>query len=257
MEIIALKCPSCNANLKVDGELEKCFCQYCGAQIVIRDQLVLQAKVRLQEMEHEERMQKNVLNYKREVSQQEYNLKKQQMKEERRAAGKDNRDMLLFSLLIIMIPMIILGVYLFSNKKENEEISAITAKITAEIEAGNYSTAERLIEEGKAKFDSLGQEQIWFSMHDSLEIAKYGSVQIDYFQVPMSAKNAKNKSYHDVRKAFISTGFRNVTTIAGDKPGLFHNEYTVQSITIDGEDNFDAIVIYPETAKIIIFYYSN
>ena len=37
MKIISLKCPECNATLSVEGDRKYCFCQYCGAKILIDD----------------------------------------------------------------------------------------------------------------------------------------------------------------------------------------------------------------------------
>ena len=37
IKTISLKCPECNANLSVDGDLKQCFCQYCGTKILIDD----------------------------------------------------------------------------------------------------------------------------------------------------------------------------------------------------------------------------
>ena len=37
VKVISFKCPDCSANLSVDGELKQCFCQYCGAKILIDD----------------------------------------------------------------------------------------------------------------------------------------------------------------------------------------------------------------------------
>ena len=39
MKIISLTCPKCHANLKVDGEHGKVFCQYCGTPIYIDDEV--------------------------------------------------------------------------------------------------------------------------------------------------------------------------------------------------------------------------
>ena len=37
MKIQSLRCPDCGASLSIDGELKQCFCQYCGAKIILDD----------------------------------------------------------------------------------------------------------------------------------------------------------------------------------------------------------------------------
>lgn len=37
MKLISLKCPECNANLQIEEGRDKCFCQYCGAEISVND----------------------------------------------------------------------------------------------------------------------------------------------------------------------------------------------------------------------------
>lgn len=37
MKLISLKCPECNANLQIEEGHDKCYCQYCGAEITIND----------------------------------------------------------------------------------------------------------------------------------------------------------------------------------------------------------------------------
>lgn len=38
MKLIDLKCPSCGADLKVNEELHRCTCNYCGHEILIDDE---------------------------------------------------------------------------------------------------------------------------------------------------------------------------------------------------------------------------
>jgi len=38
MKLISLKCPTCNANLEINSELENVTCNYCGSKIIIEDE---------------------------------------------------------------------------------------------------------------------------------------------------------------------------------------------------------------------------
>ncbi|WP_027215970.1 hypothetical protein [Butyrivibrio fibrisolvens] len=39
MKIIAMNCPECNAPLQINSELKKAFCNYCGSQILVDDEV--------------------------------------------------------------------------------------------------------------------------------------------------------------------------------------------------------------------------
>lgn len=37
MKMISLKCPECGANISIEERHKQCFCQYCGAKIILDD----------------------------------------------------------------------------------------------------------------------------------------------------------------------------------------------------------------------------
>lgn len=38
MKLVQMRCPSCGSNLSVDSSKTKCFCMFCGAQVLIDDE---------------------------------------------------------------------------------------------------------------------------------------------------------------------------------------------------------------------------
>jgi len=38
MEFVQLKCPNCNADLRVENNLDSFYCQYCGTKILVQGQ---------------------------------------------------------------------------------------------------------------------------------------------------------------------------------------------------------------------------
>lgn len=62
MKIVSLKCPDCGANLSVDAGREFCFCQYCGAKVILNNENekvyrhVDDAKIKQAEVERQVRM---------------------------------------------------------------------------------------------------------------------------------------------------------------------------------------------------------
>ena len=39
MKLIDTTCPKCGANLRIDADRQSAFCEYCGAQILIDDEV--------------------------------------------------------------------------------------------------------------------------------------------------------------------------------------------------------------------------
>lgn len=37
VKIISLKCPECGADISIEEGHKQCFCQYCGAKIILDD----------------------------------------------------------------------------------------------------------------------------------------------------------------------------------------------------------------------------
>lgn len=59
MKLKVLRCPNCGASLKMEEDIDTFFCKYCGHRIVLEGQskAAYNAKVRIKEMEHEEKIQ--------------------------------------------------------------------------------------------------------------------------------------------------------------------------------------------------------
>lgn len=53
------KCPQCGAQLEITEEIDSFFCTYCGTKIYSNDDKRIEAQLKIKEMEHKEREQKN------------------------------------------------------------------------------------------------------------------------------------------------------------------------------------------------------
>lgn len=56
MKMLQLRCPNCGAMLDLKDDIgTQCFCNYCGTKILLDEQQdsVINAKVRIKELEHE------------------------------------------------------------------------------------------------------------------------------------------------------------------------------------------------------------
>lgn len=67
MNLFTLECPHCKAALDVEDGLDTFYCKYCGSKLIVEGMSgdSLDARVRLREMEHEERLQDAKYEYKR------------------------------------------------------------------------------------------------------------------------------------------------------------------------------------------------
>ena len=80
MKMVKLVCPYCGATLSIENGIDTFYCQYCGSKIMLtgQDKKAIDAKVKLKEFEHKERLQQNQHGFQERVQQrnQAYELKK-------------------------------------------------------------------------------------------------------------------------------------------------------------------------------------
>ena len=59
MNLFQLRCPNCNSDLEVRDDVDSFYCTYCGTKLLLdgRSNSVIEAKVRIKEMEYKERTQ--------------------------------------------------------------------------------------------------------------------------------------------------------------------------------------------------------
>ena len=110
MKMVGLFCPHCGAALSVENGLDSFYCQYCGGKILLtgQDKSIIDAKVKLKEFEHRERLQNNQYAFQERAqkSNQEYKLKKN---EARSAALEQIGVIIMMIVLAIVIIVIVLA----------------------------------------------------------------------------------------------------------------------------------------------------
>ena len=84
MKMVKLTCPYCGATLSVENGLDLFYCQYCGGRIMLtgQDSNMINAKVKLKEFEHRERLQQNNYAFQERIrkNNQDYELKNKEVK---------------------------------------------------------------------------------------------------------------------------------------------------------------------------------
>lgn len=161
MELKSLFCPNCGASLEVEDGLDTFFCRYCGYKVLLEGQSesAYDAKVRVKNMEHKERLQAQ------RNAQERYRMEFKQ-KDERRTFG------IVFGIFgaIIALCLIISAVGNAGTKKQERELQAIVDQIMIDIEAENFAAAyvkanslywdDSWTSEGEDKWDATRKEII-------------------------------------------------------------------------------------------------
>ena len=123
MKLISLNCPNCGAELEVENGIDMFFCKYCGHKIMLSDQsdTVVEAKVRIKEMEFDER--KDI--------------------REQASANKESLHSLILVLCILPIIGLLSGYLFFFNETSMQErqFQKTVNVIMEDIKDGDYSEA--------------------------------------------------------------------------------------------------------------------
>ena len=108
MKMVKLTCPYCGATLSVENGLDIFYCQYCGGKIMLtgQDSNIINAKVKLKEFEHKERLQQNQHSFQERVQQSNQNYE----------LNKSTQNMLanIFKYLAIMVVALLVCLVLLS-----------------------------------------------------------------------------------------------------------------------------------------------
>lgn len=149
MKSNVLKCPNCGAPVEIENDLDVFFCKYCGYKIILEGQTdaVINAKVRLKDMEHKEKMWDKKYNYEKYKGEQKRKCKKSKTKR--------------IIILSITIPLVFLMLFasLFysiklSSDNEEKELQKTVDEIMIDIKNEDY-------EEAYVKANSLYYTSDW------------------------------------------------------------------------------------------------
>lgn len=132
MKLVTLKCPNCGADIEIENGIDTFYCKYCGYKIILDGQsdAAINAKVRMKELESNERIKREKWNYKREAT-----------KENNKTVFKVLA--ILFGVMLFCIAMvIILGV--MGDKEaeaQDKKFQTIVDEIMIDIDNGNFDEA--------------------------------------------------------------------------------------------------------------------
>jgi len=263
MKLFHLNCPNCQAELSVKDGIDTFFCTYCGAQLILEGQSdsALNAKVRIKEMEHEERSQEK--KYENEGAR--WNRKHIEKKFE----FKKSIIYILLGVAVFVFIMYSPFSFFGSEKKDHEklveELKAIELEIENDVTAGNYD--EALLKANRLRCDDHWSDEQTKSWNEKREYyiniieekKRAAAVQDENSVfVPKSSKDFEKLTIEEAKELLQGVGFTNIETqkVSGNA-GFFKKANLVEHILIGGKSEFTVEDVFPSDARIIIYYYES
>ncbi len=125
IEFIKLKCPSCDADLRIDSSLNVCYCQYCGTRILIDGQ------------------SDTVINAKKEIEMQKekHRAEKEKREFETNESNKTFKQLIIVCSVIFFLSVIGYMYFLNSEKKEIRDLDNLYSEILVDIQNEDYDMA--------------------------------------------------------------------------------------------------------------------
>lgn len=149
VNLVQLNCPKCGAVLDVQDGIDSLFCSYCGEKLLIDGQRkeLIQAKVRLKEMEHKERLKDRKYSHEERILDQQYDLEAKKL-EHKKKKWKIIGAILLFYFVIapVCVSLAYPSFMKFvsqPNKYDelNDELKELEKEIEQDIADGKYDDA--------------------------------------------------------------------------------------------------------------------
>lgn len=274
MKLVQMRCPNCKATLDVQNGIDTFFCTYCGTPLMLDGQSksALKAKVRIMEMEHEERIQDRRFEHEERTQRNKYNNEAARWSRKH----KSDRFDLKKKVVLIIAPFVALMLYfiiMFSwidrpsdgEKKHNaviEELKELDKEIEEDILHERYDDA--LVKANRLRADgySTRDKDIWDEKRETyISIIKDRQKDskpnnVSYISAPVDSEEFKNYTVDEAAELLREAGFNDIdreeTT---GSAGFFAKDHLVEHLLINGRSNFNAGDSFPEDSHIVIYYY--
>ena len=227
VRLIAVKCPECGATLNIEENRQQAFCTYCGTKVLVHN-----------ENEH---IWRNIDAAGVAQAETERFVKAKQIEFAERkwqAAEKRRKNRVMFALILgaAGAVMMIAGF--------------MAGKATGDPDSGLYmiSMVGMLVLEAGAFVAMAGKND-----DEAEDISFSGSARL-----PETAYNYERKDYRAVETVLRSAGFTNIRCVPLNDLtiGVLYKPGMVESLSINGNDNLNALKKYPLDARIVISYHS-
>lgn len=255
MNLFTLECPHCKATLDVEDGLDTFYCKYCGAKLIVESMSddSLNARVRLKEMEHEERLQDA-----------EYEYKRFKMLHKAKEERSNTRFAFIILGLMALPCILYFGGVSCSHNMHVSDLERIEASIQSDIMAGDYDSA--LIKTNQLRLDdhySNEQTQSWDKKREMyIDIINEKKRESDAnnpdnVYAPKSSKAFGDLTGEEAKAAFEAAGFTNIELIQVDgSAGWFRKANLVEHINFAGKTDFTTEDYCKKDSRITIYYFA-
>lgn len=215
VQLIAVKCPACGADINVESAREFSFCTYCGTKIMMANENEHIYRnideARIMEVEAEKM----------------FRLREFEIEEKENSRGRKS----LYIAYGVALIFVIAGAIICLT---NSEAGAVGIMIGAYIAFFTYIKSD---EKKKTKRKYVGPNEV---------------------AITESMGDYSEKNFNSVVLLFRGAGFANVTAIPLGDLTMFNQRKNgqVESITINGRDEFEPGDIFPKNSNVLITYHS-
>ena len=272
MKLHTLKCPNCLADLEIEDEINIFYCKYCGGKIVLEGQskASINAKVKIKEFEHRERIRDKELEHDEKLRNSEYEQERYKLKVSTQDKKREFVQKILVGVAPIILVILLLAIPSFllnggknTHKELVAKLEAIETQIEEDIQNEDFTSA--LINANKLYCNdgwSDDEEKMWEEKRTAyiqliMELKReHDANDPNYGLVPRESKSIVGMYYMDVVKELEAAGFINIETIElNEKAGLFQKRGSVEHINIGGKTEFSSEEYFKKDSKIIIYHY--
>lgn len=165
MEIRELKCPNCNAQVKIEKGADVCYCEYCGTKILLdgQDKIQLETKVRLRELEYQERV--------KELEQEIYRLQMETEQHKRKQRFSGIKTAIIMAGIVAVAAIVLLG-----KQERTEKNFQVSVSDTIEESAKDATDYGGLTKEQYQKVDAPTQDYIIECLKQVSDVGEIGAV---------------------------------------------------------------------------------
>lgn len=218
IQFVTIKCPECSADLQIEDGREYAFCTYCGARVMIAND-----NEHIYKMIDEARIKQAETD--RMVRMRELDM------DEKTSVSK---KVLVVVWLTVSIALVVVGMIGLGFNKEDMGIMSLILGINVALwgAMGLFANDSKKKKKRKANEDEV-----------AITTAMMDCVDYHYNKAVILYKNA---------------GFTNINAIPLHDLNRFSmkKEGMVESVTINGEEDFEEDEVFPKNANILITYHS-
>ena len=256
MELFTLECPKCNASLEIEDGLDTFYCKYCGTKLLVdgMNSDSLNARLRLKELEHEEK-----------IREADYGHERFKLMHH----ANEERNKFKFLLIILGACLLLLLLYVggatIMHRLTVSGLERLESEIQADITTGDYDSAllktndmvlsDNYSHDEKRAWDKKRKMYVDLIKQKQQEANASNPENI---YAPKSSRDFGELTGEEAKELLENAGFTNVELIMVEgNAGWFKSANLVEHISFGGKTDFTTEDFCKRDAKITVYYYSS